>query len=69
MDEVCEKCLRLINEDSHVDGILNALRKEPDNALLMSICTICHALAAQNKFAVNSSRFVHVSSYLPKLTP
>ena len=55
MEEIACECLSLLNSTDHVHGMLRAI-VHADAAVLAAMCTVCHALAVQNKFAVNSSK-------------
>ena len=55
--EVRQECLRLLDQPQHVRGLVQTISRDPDPAVLSAVCTVCHALMAQNKLLIHRTRW------------
>lgn len=63
--DILQQCLEMLNEQQHVQGILLAVDRSKDPAVLQPLCQLCHHLLVTNKLAIHKYKLLYMLAFKP----
>ncbi|XP_011312872.1 ubiquitin-protein ligase E3C [Fopius arisanus] len=64
--EIMLQCIKMLNEDDRVHRILTSLDKSEDQAMLQSLCQLCHNLLRTDKLASHKYKLLYMLAFKPE---
>ncbi|XP_076671002.1 ubiquitin-protein ligase E3C [Andrena cerasifolii] len=63
--ETLQQCIEMLNEQQRVQGILLAVDRCKDTAVLQPLCQLCHHLLITNKLAIHKYKLLYMLAFKP----
>ncbi|XP_006621472.1 ubiquitin-protein ligase E3C [Apis laboriosa] len=63
--DILHECSEMLNEEQHVQGILLAVDRSKDPAILQPLCQLCHHLLITNKLAIHKYKLLYMLAFKP----
>ncbi|XP_017762268.1 PREDICTED: ubiquitin-protein ligase E3C [Eufriesea mexicana] len=63
--DILHECIEMLNEQQRVQGILQAVDKSKDPAILQPLCQLCHHLLITDKLAIHKYKLLYMLAFKP----
>lgn len=63
--DILHECIEMLNEEQRVHGILLAVDRSKDPAILQPLCQLCHHLLITDKLAIHKYKLLYMLAFKP----
>ncbi|CAL7940939.1 unnamed protein product [Xylocopa violacea] len=63
--DILHECIEMLNEEQRVQGILLAVDRSKDPAVLQPLCQLCHRLLITDKLAIHKYKLLYMLAFKP----
>lgn len=63
--DILHECIEMLNEEQRVHGILLAVDRSKDPAVLQPLCQLCHHLLITDKLAIHKYKLLYMLAFKP----
>ncbi|XP_043593820.1 ubiquitin-protein ligase E3C isoform X1 [Bombus pyrosoma] len=63
--DILHECIEMLNEEQRVQGILLAVDRSKDPAILQPLCQLCHHLLITDKLAIHKYKLLYMLAFKP----